>query len=79
MGKDKGFRCERCGARFSGIGKVEFAMERELKPGLYVTSTRSQRHLTKPLVRYGQENQFTSEGMIEEWHFPRDIGSCCKQ
>ncbi len=55
MGKDKGFRCEKCGARFDDAEKVQTAMERGLKAGLYVTSTRSQRHLTKPLSRYGLE------------------------
>ncbi len=39
------------------IGKVAVDVKRELKVGLYVTSTRSQRHLTKPLRRYGQEKQ----------------------
>jgi tRNA(Ile2) C34 agmatinyltransferase TiaS len=68
MGKDQGFRCEKCGTRDRDIGKVAVDVKRELEVGLYVTSTRSQRHLTKPLVRYGQEKQSATEGMIEEWH-----------
>jgi tRNA(Ile2)-agmatinylcytidine synthase len=70
MGKDQGFRCEKCGARVRDIGKVAVDVKRELKIGLYVTSTRSQRHLTKPPRRYGREKQSRTEGMIEEWHFP---------
>jgi tRNA(Ile2)-agmatinylcytidine synthase len=71
MGKDKGFRCEKCGARFNDAKKVQTAMERRLKAGLYVTSTRSQRHLTKPLSRYGLEKHHAeAEGMIENWHSP---------
>jgi tRNA(Ile2)-agmatinylcytidine synthase len=71
MGKDKGFRCEKCGARFNDAEKVQTAMERGLKAGLYVTSTRSQRHLTKPLSRYGLEKHHAeAEGMIENWHSP---------
>jgi len=71
MGKDKGFRCEKCGARFDDAEKVQTAMERKLKAGLYVTSTRSQRHLTKPLSRYGLEKHgVEAEGMIENWHSP---------
>jgi hypothetical protein len=36
---------------------------------LYVTSTRSQRHLTKPLRRYGLEKQGLEEKpMVEGWH-----------
>lgn len=70
MGKDKGFRCKKCGLRFDDARKVQVAVERELDSGLYVTSTRSQRHLTKPLRRYGLEKQGAPvEGLIENWHF----------
>jgi tRNA(Ile2)-agmatinylcytidine synthase len=69
MGKDQGFRCKKCGARFDDAEKVQVAVERELKLGLYVTSTRSQRHLTKPLRRYGLEKHgAAATGMIEKWH-----------
>ncbi|MCW4045719.1 MAG: tRNA(Ile)(2)-agmatinylcytidine synthase [Candidatus Bathyarchaeota archaeon] len=69
MGKAQGFRCEKCGSRYSGLAKVAVAVERDLKTGLYVTSTRSQRHLTKPLRRYGLEKSgWTSEKLIDEWH-----------
>jgi tRNA(Ile2)-agmatinylcytidine synthase len=71
MGKDQGFRCKKCGARFDDALKVQVAVERKLKPGLYVTSTRSQRHLTKPLRRYGLEKHGAeAERMIENWHSP---------
>jgi tRNA(Ile2)-agmatinylcytidine synthase len=69
MGKNKGFRCEKCGARFNDAEKVQTTRERKLKAGLYVTSTRSQRHLTKPLRRYGLEKHHAeAEDMIENWH-----------
>lgn len=71
MGKNQGFRCESCGQKYSDLKKTELAVHRVLKPGLYVTSTRSQRHLTKPLRRYGQEKQSAPfQGLIEEWHVP---------
>lgn len=71
MGKGKGFRCEKCGARFNDAEKMRVASERGLKAGLYVTSTRSQRHLTKPLSRYGLEKHGASmTGIIENWHSP---------
>jgi tRNA(Ile2)-agmatinylcytidine synthase len=71
MGKDKGFRCKKCGTRFADAGKVRTPVERELKGGLYVTSTRSQRHLTKPLRRYGLEKHgAVAAGMIAGWHSP---------
>jgi tRNA(Ile2)-agmatinylcytidine synthase len=68
-GKGQGFRCKKCGKRFPEARKVQVTVERELKPGLYVTSTRSQRHLTKPLRRYGREKHGAdAEEMIENWH-----------
>jgi tRNA(Ile2)-agmatinylcytidine synthase len=69
MGKNQGFRCEKCKTRFQNAQKIEVAQERNLKTGLYVTSTRSQRHLTKPLRRYGLEKhgEPVSE-LIGEWH-----------
>jgi tRNA(Ile2)-agmatinylcytidine synthase len=72
MGKGKGFRCKKCGARFDNAKKIQVAVARELEAGLYVTSTRSQRHLTKPLRRYGLEKRHAPvKSMIEEWHFPQ--------
>jgi tRNA(Ile2)-agmatinylcytidine synthase len=68
MGREKGFRCKKCGTRFRGAEKGEVVVERRLKPGLYVTSTRSQRHLTKPLRRYGQEKHAAEIKMNDEWH-----------
>lgn len=54
-GRGKGFRCKRCGFKDPKAEKILIEVERNLKPGLYITSPRSQRHLTKPLSRYGLE------------------------
>lgn len=70
MGKNQGFRCEKCGYKNRDLQKQEFAEHRILKKGLYLTSTRSQRHLTKPLRRYGQEKKgIDDRQMIDGWHF----------
>ncbi len=55
MGRNKGFRCRRCGFKDPKLEKVLVKERRDLKAGIYVTSPRSQRHLTKPLSRYGLE------------------------
>jgi tRNA(Ile2)-agmatinylcytidine synthase len=69
MGKNQGFRCERCGGKFADLKKNETVVPRTVKVGLYVTSTRSQRHLTKPLRRYGQEKRgLEAKPMIKGWH-----------
>ena len=71
MGKKQGFRCEKCGGKYADLQKKESVVHRVLETGLYVTSTRSQRHLTKPLRRYGQEKiDASSCRLIGVWHFP---------
>jgi len=71
MGKNQSFRCEKCGSKFAELKKKEVLIPRAVKVGLYVTSTRSQRHLTKPLQRYGQEKQDASNcHIICGWHSP---------
>jgi tRNA(Ile2)-agmatinylcytidine synthase len=71
MGKKKGFRCDKCGSRYANLEKVEVKIKREIRNGLYITSTRSQRHLTKPFRRYGMEKHHVeAKELIENWHFP---------
>jgi tRNA(Ile2)-agmatinylcytidine synthase len=71
MGKDKGYRCEKCRSRYADLAKLQVRMKREINRGLYITSTRSQRHLTKPFRRYGRERHGKgSEKLVENWHFP---------
>ncbi|MGQ9461129.1 MAG: TiaS agmantine-binding domain-containing protein [Candidatus Bathyarchaeaceae archaeon] len=70
MGKEKGFRCDKCCFRSSELKKVGVEVRRDFKEGLYVTSSRSQRHLTKPLCRYGREKSGAPKKMIDGWHFP---------
>jgi tRNA(Ile2)-agmatinylcytidine synthase len=61
MGKDQGFECRKCGFHGKNLSKMASEVERTLKPGLYITSPRSQRHLTKPLRRYGLEKRGTQQ------------------
>jgi tRNA(Ile2)-agmatinylcytidine synthase len=70
MGKNQGLRCEKCSTKFADLKKQESALPRELKLGLYVTSTRSQRHLTKPLRRLGQEKCDEAVLLVKNWHSP---------
>jgi tRNA(Ile2)-agmatinylcytidine synthase len=71
MGRNQGLRCEHCGNKYPELKKTEFTTPRLLKEGLYVTSTRSQRHLTKPLRRYGLEKSCPVHlELIAGWHSP---------
>ncbi len=63
-GKGKGFTCPDCG-RFARK-KIAKVTPRSIKEGLYLPPLHSQRHLTKPLKRYGKEKISRSE-MAEGW------------
>ncbi len=69
MGRGQGFKCRKCGAKFKTAKKTSCEEPRSVTPALYFASTRSQRHLTKPSRRYGQEKDCNDEkNMISEWH-----------
>jgi tRNA(Ile2)-agmatinylcytidine synthase len=71
MGKQKGLRCDKCGSRYPRAEKIQVRLKRDVKRGLYITSTRSQRHLTKPYGRYGMEKHHVKmKELMENWHFP---------
>jgi tRNA(Ile2)-agmatinylcytidine synthase len=71
MGKNQGFRCDKCGSKHANLAKITIRLQRPLKRNLYITSTRSQRHLTKPFRRYGLEkHNMPVESLIDNWHFP---------
>lgn len=67
MGFGQGFRCSKCGFRSHEIKKQVIEVARGLQQRLYVTTPRSQRHLTKPLSRYGLENKRRSRTMVQQW------------
>jgi len=70
MGKNKGYKCDKCGFRDSKARKVTVENKRNIKIGLYITPPRSQRHLTKPHCRYGKEKSGKPKRMIADWHYP---------
>lgn len=70
MGKNKGFRCEKCGSKHPNLSKIAIELKRDLSEGLYITSPRSQRHLTKPLTRYGREKKNFTVELIPNWCHP---------
>lgn len=54
IGYEKGFKCKKCSIRTKESKKK--TIKREIKLGLYLPIPSSQRHLTKPINRYGKEN-----------------------
>jgi tRNA(Ile2)-agmatinylcytidine synthase len=67
MGKNQGFRCDKCRFRDKTLTKTVTEVKRTIEKKLYVTSPRSQRHLTKPLSRYGKEKKDKTESLIKRW------------
>ncbi|MCJ7631249.1 tRNA(Ile)(2)-agmatinylcytidine synthase [Candidatus Bathyarchaeota archaeon] len=58
MGREKGYRCRYCGLREPFGQQVSSLPKRSVEPGLFLPPPRSQRHLTKPLSRYGLERPY---------------------
>ncbi len=70
MGRGKGFRCEKCRVRFPISSKVQISIPRRIRDGLYIPPPRAQRHLTKPLSRYGREKNGGPCNPCGIWHYP---------
>jgi len=51
MGRGKGYRCQRCGARANENEAVHRRIKRKIKPGFYEVPVIARRHLAKPLKR----------------------------
>ena len=67
-GRWMGYQCRKCGARISQTDARARAptLKREIRVGTYLPSPRAQRHLTKQLIRYGNE-LFTGHDLINGW------------
>ncbi|MDH7556594.1 MAG: tRNA(Ile)(2)-agmatinylcytidine synthase [Candidatus Methanosuratincola sp.] len=60
-GRNKGYKCEKCGleAKYS----IMESLDRKAKKGVFLPPSRSVRHLTKPLQRYGMEKSWGSDSV----------------
>jgi len=74
MGKGKGFKCKKCGFRSSKMKKIPVEVERDIQTRLYITAPRSQRHLTKPYVRYGLEKRMKEPLRSERLEYSEFFG-----
>lgn len=72
MGREKGYRCRRCGLRDRNLEKRVIEVERKLSTGLFIPPQSAHRHLTKPRQRYGKENRGgVPNELYEPWHWSR--------
>ncbi len=67
-GRFQGFRCTKCGAENLNILKRRISVARSLEEKLYIPPTRTHRHLTKPLSRYGLEKHSSSILLMDQWN-----------
>jgi tRNA(Ile2)-agmatinylcytidine synthase len=65
------YRCRRCGLKKKATEFVE--VPRGIKEGVYLPPPRAQRHLTKPLQRWGLEKQGWDGKMISRWYWFSDL------
>jgi len=70
MGRDQGYRCRKCGLLGQEMRKQPVILKREVQQGVYLPPPRAQRHLTKPLHRYGLEKKNMEVRFVEKWHHP---------
>jgi len=65
-GRGKGYQCKRCGHKTAEGPRAPEAASARIRPGTYLPSPRAQRHLTKQLIRYGNE-AVGSRDFVEGW------------
>jgi tRNA(Ile2)-agmatinylcytidine synthase len=68
MGREQGLRCKKCGHRDVNLMKVYHEVPRDITLGLYLPPPRAERHLTKPLKRYGKERYDVPTHLVTPWH-----------
>ncbi|TFG12914.1 DUF1743 domain-containing protein [Candidatus Thorarchaeota archaeon] len=67
-GRNKGYKCEKCGFRSQDLSKKKSVLERKIQSGLHLPPPRAQRHLTRPTSRVGRSNNGFGDKLIEKWH-----------
>lgn len=67
-GRGKGYQCKKCGQKSGSAGadRTPKAASSAIIPGTYLPSPRAQRHLTKQLIRYGNESA-GNQALVEGW------------
>lgn len=50
-GKDKGYKCPKCGNKERNVQKSKEIISRDIQKGFYEVPTEARRHLSKPIVR----------------------------
>ena len=67
-GKDKGFKCRKCGHGPVRVNKRIVEIPRILEPGIYMPSPIAYRHLSKPYEILGMTGEDAE--LVDSWHTP---------
>jgi tRNA(Ile2)-agmatinylcytidine synthase len=68
MGKGQRLRCKKCNYKGPELTKTTKEVQRELALATYLPPPRAERHLTKPIVRYGKEKSYSPKLLFLPWH-----------
>jgi tRNA(Ile2)-agmatinylcytidine synthase len=68
-GKNKGFKCKKCGLKLTEIEKPTFEIPRNIAEKLYLPPPRAHRHLTRPKERINKIAK-KPETLFTPWHYP---------
>ena len=70
MGRNKGYRCDRCHYRDPKVRRTPVEIKRDVSLDLCMPPPRAHRHLTKPLSRYGKEKSGFQGVNYGPWRYP---------
>lgn len=66
-GRDKGFKCSKCGHASRTVKKSEVKETRTLRRKMYLPPIAAHRHLTKPLHRFMFNKRYYGTKLIDDW------------
>ncbi len=66
-GRNKGFKCPKCGYKSNMLSKIPIKISRDVRPGIYTPPIRSMHHLSKPISRIKHENTGHRIKLIDKW------------
>jgi tRNA(Ile2)-agmatinylcytidine synthase len=66
-GKEKGYKCRKCGYKNRYISKLLIPIQREIQLGVYIPPAQAQRHLVKPSIRYNLPSKDSFDFVTNWW------------
>ncbi|HEY0196153.1 MAG TPA: tRNA(Ile)(2)-agmatinylcytidine synthase, partial [Methanobacterium sp.] len=67
-GKNKGFKCVKCGRKLKDGSKVLVEIERDIQEGFYEVPPSARRHLSKPLIRFQGKKKLMDKLQLYQYY-----------